>query len=374
MKIKGYEFSIREFGGSLGDFGTFLSLLIGYIVVVGMDPASMLIMFGISNIVLGFIYNLPVPLQPKKVVAAVAISNRWTSGMVQGAGIGLGITWFIFIFTGLIDKIVKYTPKSVIRGIQIALGITLMKSGFFMIKDDSFIIGIIAIVVIFLFIKNEKLPPSLILLLLGIIIMVFKNQVRDIIVISLSLPKFSMPNITDIFKGYIYGGIAQIPLTLSNAVIATSALFKDYFPYKVGKKITEKKLLANMGIMNITVPLFGGMPQCHGAGGLAGQYTFGARTGGSGIMEGIIEVFLGLFLATSIKDIFNIYPMSIVGAMMIFVGIQLGKFTTKVEKKYFFSFITTTVISVIFNMAFGFLGGIIVYYILEKRIIYRNIM
>jgi len=44
-----------------------------------------------------------------------------------------------------------------------------------------------------------------------------------------------------------------------------------------------------MGVMNVVASFFGGMPMCHGAGGFAGQYYFGARTGGAPIMEGLIE-------------------------------------------------------------------------------------
>ncbi len=367
MKIRGYEFSLRELAGSMGDFGTLLPLVIGYIVVVEMDPASMLIMFGLSNITLGFIYNLPMPLQPKKVVAAIAIADKWNPAMVQGTGIALGFTWVIIAFSGLVNKLVKITPKPVIRGIQLALGITLAWSGIKMINDAGVALGLIAIIVLILLGKNEKLPASIVLMGLGIGIMFFQHDMKHIVQFSFSFPHFTLPSLKNIYEGFVLAGIAQMPLTLSNAVIATAALLREYFPEQADQKISEKKLMLNMGFMNLIVPLFGGMPQCHGAGGLAGQYYFGARTGGSAIMEGLIEVGLGLFLAQSIKNLFTIFPMSIVGAMMLFVGIELGKLTKGVDQEGVKSLFLTTVLAVVFNMAAGYAAGMAFYYLVERK-------
>ncbi len=74
----------------------------------------------------------------------------------------------------------------------------------------------------------------------------------------------------------------------------------------------EKQLSINMGVMNVFTPFFGGMPLCHGAGGLAGQYYFGARTGGTNIIEGIIEISMGLFLGASIAMLFANFPIAII--------------------------------------------------------------
>jgi len=74
MKLKGYEFSIREFGGSLGDFGTLLPFTVGYIVICGFEPAGLLFGIGLTNIFLALIYRIPLPVQPKKVVGSVALS------------------------------------------------------------------------------------------------------------------------------------------------------------------------------------------------------------------------------------------------------------------------------------------------------------
>ena len=76
MKIGSFEFNRRELAGSAGDFGTLFPLAIGFIVVCGMDPAGFLVMMGLMNIVTGLVYRLPMPIQPKKVIAVMAIAQR----------------------------------------------------------------------------------------------------------------------------------------------------------------------------------------------------------------------------------------------------------------------------------------------------------
>jgi len=363
MKIREFEFNLRELAGSMGDFGTLLPLAIGYIVVNGLNPAGFLIMMGLVNIFLGLVYKLPMPLQPKKTVATVAIAQGWSPSLIYSTGFGLGLVWLFLYFTDLIRIIVKYTPKSVTRGITLALGFTLFLTGFEFFKTDI-LIGIAAILIILIFRKNTRLPAAILLFLMGFVILVFKGQLKGIIDIGFTLPPITTVSIKDIFTGMILVGIAQIPLTLTNAVIAVTALLKDYFPEK---PVSERKLLLNMGIVNTIVPFFGGFPMCHGAGGLAGQYTFGARTGGANIIEGTIEISLGLFLSKSILNLFSVFPMSIVGAMLFYVSYELAKLARDIKSKSeIFVMLLTALISIVSNMAIGFITGIIVFNIIKK--------
>jgi len=116
--------------------------------------------------------------------------------------------------------------------------------------------------------------------------------------------------------------------------------------------------------MNTVGAFFGGMPMCHGAGGLAGQYTFGARTGGADILEGLIEVGLGVFLAGSIVGLFRVFPMSIVGAMLLIVAWSLAAMAKDVRGRFNWAVLAlTAAASVLTNMAVGFVAGMVVYHL-----------
>ncbi|MFQ6084224.1 MAG: putative sulfate/molybdate transporter, partial [Candidatus Aminicenantia bacterium] len=290
-------------------------------------------------------------------------SQKWSPSLIYASGFGTGIVWLVLALTGFIKKIVKLTPKCVIRGIQLALGILLAIEGLKMISG-GLLLGIISILIVLIFRENKYASAAIVLMVLGLGIMGFQGKLLKVIHLEISLPPITIFTFREIWKGLILAGFAQIFLTLTNAVIATAALIREYWP---DKAVSEKRLALNMGIMNTVVPFFGGMPMCHGAGGLAGQYYFGARTGGTNIMEGLIEVSLGLFLSKSIQSLFSVFPMSIIGAMMILVGIELAKFIKDIRGKVeILVLIITTSLSIVTNIAIGFISGIALYQIFKR--------
>jgi len=362
FRIGDFEFNLRELAGSMGDFGTLFPLAIGYFAINGMNPSGLLVMLGIANIVTGIVYRLPMPLQPMKVLAVVAIAQKWPTSLTYASGVATGAIWLILSLTGLVQKLAAITPRSVVRGIQIALGIMLAIEGFKMIST-GWILGTIAIVIVLILRTNKYAPAAIVLMILGIGIMGFRGELKEAFQPGFSIPPITLFKPIEMWEGLVLAGFAQLPLTATNAVIATSALLKDYFP---SKPVSEKKLALNMGIMNITLPFFVGMPMCHGAGGLAGQYFFGARTGGTNIMEGIIEISLGLFLAGSFAALFALFPMSIIGSMMFLAGLQLTTFVRTIKRSELIIMALTAVVSLLTNMAIGFVVAMVVYHAFKK--------
>lgn len=359
MRIGEFEFSRRELAGSMGDFGTLLPLAIGYIAICGLNPAGFLVMMGLTNIALGLIYRLPMPLQPKKVIAAVAIAQGWPPPMIYSSGLALGAIWIALALSGLVERLVGWTPRGVVRGIQLGLGIILGWAGLRMM-GSWWLLGLVSLAIALLLRENRHLPAALALMLLGLGIVAYRGQLREVLNCSFSLPPLTLPRWELIWPAMVAAGFAQIPLTLTNAAIATAALIEEYFPHRA---VSERKLLLNMGIMNLVVPFFGGMPMCHGAGGLAGQYAFGARTGGASIMEGMIEIGLGLFLSNSIVSLFRAFPQAIIGAMMVVAAVELARLGLRVRGRDLVLMLLTATLSVITNMALGFAVGLAVYHL-----------
>lgn len=357
MKIKSYEFNLRELAGSMGDFGTLFPLMIGYIAVCGLNPAGLLVMMGLANIVTGLVYRIPMPIEPMKVLAVVAIAQHWSPSMVYASGFAMGIIWLIFSVTGLMTWIARITPNSVVRGIQSALGVLLATEALKLLST-GWVLGAISILIVVTLRQNRYAPAALVLMLLGLTIMFIKGQFQNVSAIHFALPSPTGFQLEEVWQALILAGFAQIPLTATNAVISTSSLIKTYWP---NNPVSERRLSMNMGIMNIILPFFGGMPLCHGAGGLAGQYYFGARTGGANIIEGVLEISFGLFLATSIGGLFAFFPTAIIGAMMFLVGIELTKFAKDICWNIeLIPMAATLIFSLVFNMACGFLVGILV--------------
>ncbi len=375
------KFSIRELGGAFGDWGTLIPFIIGYISIVGLNPAGIFLTLGITNIILGIRYDLPLPVQPQKTIGTIALSSKpsWSPNLVISTGLGTGIIWTILGLTKTLNRIVKKIPIITVRGIQLGLGLILGWTALTLIFYDNLLgilLGIISISIIIAFINSKKVPSAIILVLLGIMILIFTNKLT-LFNIRFSLPifEFNIPQWNNLLIGMVLAGIAQLFLTLTNVMIATISLIKDLFPEKENS-ISANSLAVNMGLMNIINPFLGGMPLCHGSGGLAAQYAFGARSGGSMILEGILEILLGLFFSETLFLIFIEFPQAIFGAMLLYTSYLLVRISFKDYKmKSLPIIITSGMICIIFNfiigsfsITLGFFVGLILYLIFSKRL------
>lgn len=362
------KFSLREFGGAFGDWGTLIPFIIGYVSIVGLSPAGIFLTLGITNITLGVRFNLPLPVQPQKTIGTVAISERWAPDMVISTGFGTGVIWFMLGLSKKLNKIVQKVPIISVRGIQLGLAFILGWAGIILFKE-SLILGFISILIILILIKNKPIPSAIILTLLGIFILLLSKTIL-LSDITFGLPSFSFkfPTWDNFVFGMIYAGIAQLFLTLTNVMIATVVLIKDLFPER--EEVLDANTLAyNMGIMNLISPFFVGMPTCHGSGGLMAQYAFGARTGGSMILEGIMEVFLGIFFSETLFLLFTEFPLAILGAMLIYTAFLLGRIAIKdFNIKNFPIILISGLFCYFLNITLGFFIGLLLYFIFKNKI------
>lgn len=355
MKIGSFQFTLGEFSGSLGNLGTFLPLAVGYIVVCGLNPAGLLIMMGLANIATGLLYRLPIPIEPMKVIAAAAIAQRWAPSMVYACGFSMGVVWLLFAAIGIAGRIAARTPAAVVRGIQVTLGVLLSLEALRMLSSE-WLTGLFALGLGFVLRLNRRVPAAVALVLLGVAVMAMRGRLPHLSAPAPVLPTLTGFSADEVWRSLLLAGFAQIPLTVTNATIATSCLISGYWPER---NVTARQLSLSQGVMNVCAPFLGGMPMCHGAGGLAGQYYFGARTGGTNIIEGLLEIGLGLFFAPSVAGLFGAFPREITGAMLLLVGMELIRFARDTRGvNGLISLAVTVTVSLITNMAVGFMAGL----------------
>ncbi len=224
MKIGDLEFSVREFGGALGDFGTLLPFVVGYIAICGLDAFGLLATLGIVSVLVGLIYKIPLAVQPKKAIGAVALAGRLTPGQIYGAGLGLGLFWILAATTGLVEKLEKITPHHVVIAIQVSLAVQLALKALSMMSEDIMLsTGCVLLGVLLL--KRPILSAPIVLLMVGIIYSCITGtlSLKDV---GIALPDIHvmLPSLDDIGTGMLTGGLVQIPLTLTNACLATASL------------------------------------------------------------------------------------------------------------------------------------------------------
>jgi MFS superfamily sulfate permease-like transporter len=363
-----YKLTLREFGGSLGDWGTLVPFIIGYVMIVGLNPAGIFLCLGVTNIFLGLKYNIPLPVQPQKTIGSIALAQKWSPNLVISTGFGTGIVWLLLGFSKKLNKIVDKIPTIIVRGIQLGLALILGWAAILLFIQDLFL-GIFSFLVILLLIKREKVPSAVILTFLGIFLTFFTGAVllTDLI---FKIPSFTfyVPTWENILIGMLVAGIGQLLLTLTNVMVATVNLAKDLFPDQ-DTKLDSNSLAFNMGAINLVSPFIGGMPLCHGSGGLVAQYAFGARTGGSMILEGILEVVLGLFFSEALFLIFLAFPKAILGAMLLYAALLLGKVAfTNLKVKTFPIIVISAIFCFFINITAGFIISVLLFLIFKKKL------
>ena len=358
------RFDRQELSGSLGDLGTFLPIILGLSYVAGLSFPAMLFWAGASNIATGLIFTIPMPIQPMKAIAAIAISEGMNSGEVYASGLIMSLFMLLIWSTNFTKYLDRIIPEVVVRGIQFTIGLKLLIKGAQMIyaKElialDSIIVGLAGIGLTLLFFNSNRVPTALILFVTGISIAVIANQTLSY---SLSfqfyLPAFVGIDFGSFRGGLLNGAIPQLPLTLLNSVIAVSALSFNLFPERGAD---TKNISLSVGLMNLTC-LFGAMPMCHGSGGLAAQSRFGARTNGSILMLGTVKILLAVLFGASIIPLISAFPESILGVMLIIAGIELCS-TIKDQRRVLNITIILLMVSVTLilgSLTLGFLIGLL---------------
>ncbi len=362
-----YPFSIRfdrnELAGAFGDIGTDLPLLVGVILAAKLDAASTLIVFGGMQILTALFYQMPMPVQPLKAMAALVIAQKIEGAVLFGAGLAIGIVMLVLSLSGALAWLSKAIPKAVVRGIQFGLGLqlALLSLKEYVPADGAlgYALASVAFLITLFLLGNRKYPASLIVILLGIgYALVFHSEALfESTSVSISLPKFFVPTWEHIATGFVLLALPQIPLSIGNSLLATKQTASDLFPEK---KLSIQQIGFTYSFMNLISPFLSGVPICHGSGGMVGHYAFGGRTGGSVVLYGLFYLVLGLFFASGFEQVVKIFPLPILGVILFFEGISLIKLLGDLlgEKKSFFVALLTGVLAV--GVPYGYVVGLVI--------------
>jgi len=355
-----FRFNLEEVAGAIGDYGTLIPIALGVAIVSDINLGHLLLFFSIWYIITSIYYKMPVPVEPMKAIGAVVIAEGLSRAEIVSSGIILGILFFVLGSCKGMKYLQEKVPSSVIAGIQLGLALLLIKTSIHFIVGD-YLLAITSIIIIILFLVANRLGnipdfSAIVILLLGIVVGFSKHGIPSFSVIP--FPNIIIPTVHAFLRGGWLLAIPQAPLTVTNAILATSSLMKDL----LHRELDPDKLSKTIGLMNLTSVPFGGFPMCHGAGGLAAQYRFGARTGGSNLISGVILLPIALFFAS--PQFIAIIPIGVFGALLVFAAIELGQHSLKTGHYIISAFIG--IVALIVNMTVAFMIGMILVYIFAK--------
>lgn len=356
------RFDRHELAGAFGDIGTDLPLLIALIATCGLDAASVCILFGLLQIATGVVYGIPMPVQPLKAMAAIMLAQRLSPGTLAGGGLVIGVAMLVLAATGLLDWLARVVPREVVRGIQLGLGLTLATLA---LKEyagadgaGGYVLAAASVGLLLALRGQRRVPAPLIVMGLGVIYAAVLRLDGHALAeaIGFRLPILQMPSGEELLQGALLLALPQIPLSLGNSVIATSQTTRDLFP---DRAVPVRRIGLTYGVMNLVAPWFGGVPVCHGCGGLVGFYGFGARTGGAPVLYGAMYLLLGAVLAPGFAHVVHVFPMPILGVVLLFEAVTLMTLVRDVADDRGALWIALVVAAAVVGLPYGYVVGLI---------------
>jgi len=327
----GWRRWLGEFSGAFADLGTFLPLIVGMFAVQQLDPTGVLLGFGLFALATAVIYRRPVPVQPMKAVAALVIAGGLGAPGVAATGLLLGVVLCLFAAGGLVGRLGRLIPDTVMMGIQLGVGLYLAWAGLRLGALEP-VLGIAALGLL-LFMQRTRLKP---LAALGVVAgamvwgVMHSQTPLPSVPWGLSWPTVALPDLPAIWGSARDVLLPQLALTLTNATVITAAIAAELFP-RDRERITPDRLAWSTGALNLVLAPFGAFPMCHGAGGLVVQHRFGARTGLAPAIFGASCLALALFLGPNALILLAILPLAAVGALLLVAGIDLA-FTKRLRR------------------------------------------
>jgi MFS superfamily sulfate permease-like transporter len=326
------RFDRLEWAGAFGDLGTLVPFLVAYIEVGHVPPTGALCAFGLALVAAGLVYRTPMPVQPMKTAGAVVATQAAALALapqaVFAATLVTGLIWLVLGVSGVAQRIASLLGRPVIAGVVVGLGLALMWHGVRMMTE-GWIVGAVTLAGTLALLTQRKIPAMFVVILFGALVALLRRpeligEMRGLATtLQWHLPGMVAGEITtrDLLLGTLFVALPQVPLTLGNAIVAVTAENNRMFP---DCPTSERKVSITTGVMNTLGGLIGGVPMCHGVGGLAAQARFGARTGGAPIIFGAVLLVLAFGIGDSLPIVLQLFPASVLGAVLFLAGAQLA--------------------------------------------------
>lgn len=334
------RFGRRELAGAFGDLGTDLPLLVGVTVAADLHPGTVFLLFGALQVMTGVVYRLPMPVQPLKAMAAVVIAQQIGGPVLAAGGLLVGITMLVLALGGALDWMARVVPRVVVRGIQAGLGFQLawVATTRFMAGDGArgWALAAVALAAVLALRTNRVFPAALVVVTGGVVyaLATWPATIATPLATPMATPMVAeragamlvqlpdrWPTSQEFAQGALLLALPQLALSLGNSVLATRQVARDLFPNRPVP--TVRRIGMTYALMNLCSAPLGGVPVCHGSGGMAGHYAFGGRTGGSVVYYGALYLTAGLLFGNAPQLFQQLFPLPILGVLLLVEAVTL---------------------------------------------------
>lgn len=322
------RFDRAELAGAVADLGVLVPIAVALIVKNGLSPSAVLLPAGILYVAAGLFYGVPVPVQPLKAFGVIAIAKGLGSAEIAAGSLLMGAVFVVLGISGWLDRVVKFFPIPIIRGIQLSVGLLFCRLAWTLVtappvefSDHAqptwwLLSGATVVIVASLLLRRHNI--SLMLVALAAVCIGVRYQGPLALgPSSLHVPELSIEAFSTAAVALV---LPQLPLTFANACLAAADVAQAYFG-PAAERVRPGRLALSLGLANLLAGTIGGMPVCHGAGGMTAHRSFGARTGGAPVMMGVLLLVLASAIGASLAAVLAGFPLPILAGLLAVSGL-----------------------------------------------------
>jgi SulP family sulfate permease len=318
----------RELAGAVADVGVLVPIAAALIVVNGLSPTAVLLPAGLLYLTAAIVYRLPVPVQPLKAFGAIAIAKGLGTDEIASGALLMGALFLTAGQLGVVDRLALAFPRALIRGVQLTVGLLFLKIAWGLLTDPprafaahalapgwAVPLAFAAAAVALLF---KRAGATLALVGLGAVLAIAGSGEVAFGPSAIDVPSFSLATLSVAFTALV---IPQAPLSFANSCLATSDAARAYFGERAAARVRPGHLATTLGSANLFAGAIGGMPVCHGAGGMTAHYSFGARTAAAPAVMGTTLLVLAVALGSGLGELLGAFPLPILAALLGTAGV-----------------------------------------------------
>lgn len=321
------RFDRRELAGAVADLGVLVPIAVTLIVANGLSATAVLLPAGLLYVAAAVVYRLPVPVQPLKAFGAIAIAKGLGSDEIAAGALLTGAIFLVLGRTGLLDLAARAFPRALIRGVQLTVGLLFLKIAWGLVTDPPaafsahalaprWAVPLAAVVVALAFVLRRR---AVTLGLVAAAVVAVVVEVRGGLAFgpsAIDLPSLDLATLGTALTVLV---IPQVPLSFANSCLATTDAARNYFGERAAR-VRPGRLATTFGAADLLAGAIGGMPVCHGAGGMTAHYSFGARTGGAPLAMGGVLLGLALGLGSGLATLLTAFPLAILAGLLATAG------------------------------------------------------
>lgn len=362
-----------DVAGAFGDIGVLFPIAIALITLNHLNATAVFLVAGLAYILGGWYFRVPMAVQPFKAVAAISLALGLSPQEIASAGLLIGVLLAIIAVTNLAGVLARLFTLPVVRGIQLGLGLLLLREGIRLIfaKQATLLwnnlslvgweLALIAAIILAVFMKSERFPAGLLLLGVGVAIglCAYGAGLRNVEwhPIPLTVIHVNAPELWRVLPLLV---IPQFALTFGNSIVASENTARILYGDQANR-VTIRGLAGSIAVMNVASAVILASPLCHGSGGITAHFKFGARTPKSNYVIGAVCLLLAA-IGTAAVAVLRLIPVAVLGVFLIYVGIQHALYLRDIVRRLPFLLIATAVGVVALlttNLMWGFLVGLV---------------